>query len=245
VKIVRHLVDTRFENAYLAVRSEEGRVYTREQILQLPETDANDPNAAEWKRRAKSTKRFLEYVKSKAPINCLDLGCGNGWMMNRLLPYCSSITGVDVNAYELEQAESIFENTENVRLIYGDIFSVDIVERFDVVLIYAAVQYFPDLSLLMKRLGDLLKPTGSIHILDSPFYPAAEVGAAKTRTEAYYSKRGKPEMADFYHHHSWEKLKDFNPQLHYDPNSFSSKLKNKVSPDSPFPWIEIKKSSID
>jgi len=244
VKLLRHSVDPRFENAYLAVRSEEGRVYTQAQILKLPETDAGDPNAAEWKRRAKSTKRFIDYVRSKAPVSLLDLGCGNGWMMNKLFPHCSSITGVDVNLKELEQAESIFKDKERVRLMYGDVFSVDLSEHYDVILIYAAIQYFPDLHLLMNRLSTFLKPTGSIHILDSPFYEAGELTAAKHRTKFYYGNRNKPEMVEFYHHHSWEQIRAFKPVVHYNPNSFLAKLKNKLNPDSPFPWLEIKKEHI-
>lgn len=244
MKLELHSVDPHFETAYLDVRMEEGRLYTQEQILKLPLTSASDPNAAEWKRRAKSTRRFFDFAKRNGPLSCLDLGCGNGWMINKLLPLCSSVVGVDVNRRELEQAESIFEKVDKVRLIYGDIFSLELDTRFDVVLIYAAIQYFPDLDLLMKRIGDLLGNDGSLHILDSPFYDRSEVPAAKKRTEVYYTGRGKPEMAKYYYHHSWEALNKYNPLLHYDPSSFGSKLKNKISADSPFPWVEIKKQDI-
>lgn len=240
----KYNVDSKFEQAYLAVRETESRVYTLPEIRLLPETDAADPNAAEWKRRAKSCARFLAYAKIQAPFSCLDLGCGNGWMMNRLRPFCSNITGVDVNQYELEQATALFESDSAVDLIYGDIFEIPIEQKYDCVLIYAAVQYFPDFAALMQRLATLLKSEGSIHIMDSPFYQAKEVAAAKQRTVDYYQEKGKPEMAVFYHHHSWEQLNAFKPKLHYDPKSLKAKLKNKLSPDSPFPWIEIRRSAI-
>jgi len=244
VKLQRYSVDTRFERAYLSVRSDEGRVYTLEQIKRLPETDSKDPNAEEWKLRAKSTRKFLTYLKSLNKVSCLDLGCGNGWMINRMLPFLENVVGVDVNNHELEQAAEIFENEEHVSLIYGDIFSIELKQRFDIVLIYAAVQYFPNFDNLVKRLADFLKPNGSIHILDSPFYPASLVESAKKRSTDYYQSKNNPEMATFYHHHTLESLEKYGAIFHYRPNSFIAKLKRMFSTDSPFPWIEIKRASI-
>lgn len=165
-------------------------------------------------------------------------------MMNRLLDHCSFLAGVDVNQFELEQAASLFENEEKVQLVYGDIFKIELKQKVDLVLIFAAVQYFPDLHQLLQRLGALLNDGGSVHILDSPFYKDADLAEAKKRSADYYKNHSTPEMADFYHHQSWSAINKYKPILHYDPSSLASKLKNKLSPDSPFPWIEIKKKNI-
>ena len=83
----------------------------------------------------------------------------------------------------------------------------------------------------------MLKPGGEIHIIDSHFYPLADLSEAKHRSVLYYESAGFPEMATYYFHHSLDDLQDFNYSILYDPKN----LFHKFSPTkNPFYWICIK-----
>lgn len=187
----------------------------------------------------------------------LDLGCGNGWLANRLAENPTwEVWAVDVNEEELAQGARLF-GRENLRFVFADLVSRNAVpgtpsrnavpgalagtafrDTFDVVVLAASMQYFPDLEQLIFPLKKCLKPGGEIHILDSPFYKnEMEQAAARQRTFEYYSQLGVPEMSAFYHHHLWadvEKLGgvDLN-------NRLGIKFLQKIKWLAPFPWVKI------
>jgi len=231
-----------FESFYLKVREKEKRIYTDEELKNLPLATKSNPHKSEWKLRAKSFIRFSNYLKKKKQsLDILDLGCGNGWFSGQLSKkfnhkfYC-----VDVNQIELEQASRVF-NSHNLFFLYADIFTEIFQEKtFDLIVVNAAVQYFSNLKKLIKRLLSLIKIDGEIHIVDSPIYLTSEVENAKERTIDYYNSIGFPEMSNKYFHHSWNKLSEFNFKIIFNPTSFTNKLKQIIFiKDSPFPWIKI------
>ena len=110
-------------------------------------------------------------------------------------------------------------------------------KKFDSIVFAASIQYFPSLSETVKKILRLLKPGGEIHIIDSHFYPLADLSEAKHRSVLYYELAGFPEMAAYYFHHSLDELQDFNYSILYNPK----KLANKFSQNkNPFYWICIK-----
>jgi len=200
-------INNEFESIYLNVRAKEKRIYTDNELINLPFPSNNNPHKKEWNIRAKSYNRFKEYLRQKKDnLSILDLGCGNGWFSGQLSKslnhnfYC-----VDVNLAELKQGRRVF-NSEQIKFIYADIFTSDIPKAFfDVVIINAAAQYFTDFKKLINHIFTLSKTNGEIHIIDSPFYLETEVNDAKKRTEKYYQSLGFPEMANNYFHRSiWD-----------------------------------------
>ncbi len=237
-------INNEFESIYLKVRENEKRIYSDDELINLPFPSNNIPHKKEWNIRAKSYNRFKEYLRQKKDnLNILDLGCGNGWFSGQLSKslnhyfYC-----VDVNLTELTQGGRVF-NSNQIKFIYADLFTADIPKTFfDVVIINAVVQYFPDFKKLFNHIFTLLRPNGEIHIIDSPVYKSAEAGNARQRTMDYYSLMDNEEMAKHYHHHTWDKLSSYSYKILYDPRSFVKRLKRILSiKDSPFPWIRIKK----
>lgn len=98
--------------------------------------------------------RFKEYLsQKKTKLNILDLGCGNGWLAGQLVKeFEHNYFCVDVNLSELEQGARVFEN-KNISFIYSDIFKTSLAANtFDLVIINSALQYFQDVSALMKEL---------------------------------------------------------------------------------------------
>ncbi len=234
-------VNRKFENSYLGIRTKEARVYSLAQIRKLPFADPSDPNYSEWKKRVKSTQRFLDYIQKASIHQILDLGCGNGWLTYKMATLEKEITALDVNLKELEQADENLQKFKNVTLIFGDIFKVPFQDEFDVIVMNAAFQYFEKPVQLLEQLLTLLRSQGEIHIIDSPIYKQAEVAEARARSHQYFDANGQPEMKAFYFHQSWSQLEKFQYEILYDPNSFSNKVKRRIVADSPFPWIKIVK----
>ncbi|MEO1623804.1 MAG: class I SAM-dependent methyltransferase [Bacteroidota bacterium] len=236
------LPEGEFEQAYLRVRQQEGRLYPDRWVRQLPELPKEHPHHAEWRLRQYNTKRLLTYLKGRPGHTWLDLGCGNGWLAHRLAAEADKqVLGVDINLPELEQAVRLFD-APNCRFAYGDVFEDCWPSTaFDGIILNSCIQYFSDLDSLIDRLRQLLRPKGEIHILDSPFYEQSELAAARDRSRRYYEEQGVVEMQGKYHHHSWESLQAHTPQLYYQPQHWTNRLRRRLlGQGTPFPWIIIR-----
>ncbi len=236
-------IDINFSNTYISVRDKEKRYLKDEDVLQLPYISKSNPHFKEWQLRQKSSERFISYLKNKKEdLTILDIGCGNGWFSNLLAETSTknNIIGLDINLDELEQASRIF-NKKNLRFAYGDIFKISSVfkNQFNLIILNASVQYFPDFNKLMSQLNYFLKLNGEIHIIDSPFYSNHERTKAKERTKEYYTKLGFPEMALNYFHHL--KTDVINFRVLYKPKT--SIFRKKFKKDSPFSWYSYKQNS--
>jgi len=237
-------INSAFESTYLKVREKEKRIYSNDELKILPFASVSNQHKKEWKLRAKSLQRFRKYLGTKEyRLNILDLGCGNGWFSGQLSRSLNhNFYNVDVNLTELKQGRRVF-TSEQIKFIYSDIFTAEFPKAlFKVVIVNAAIQYFPDLKKLLEKLFALITADGEIHIIDSPFYFHNEVKNARKRTADYYNSIGFPEMTNNYFHHTFHELSDFKTEILYNPFSVLKKLgKIFLTKDSPFPWIRIKK----
>lgn len=235
-------VDETFEKLYLQVRKKENRIYSDDEIKLLPYASKINPHKNEWALRSKSFLRFKEYLShKKSKLNILDLGCGNGWLTGQLVKeFEHNYFCVDVNLTELEQAAKVFDS-DNLKFIYADIFATTFpANTFDIVIINSALQYFQNISALMKELFFISKTYGEIHIIDTPFYDNNELMQAKNRTLKYYTSLGFPEMAGKYFHHTLEDFRYLRYSYLYNPDSLKNKLSKFIfDQDSPFPWLLV------
>ncbi|MBI5858362.1 MAG: methyltransferase domain-containing protein [Sphingobacteriales bacterium] len=231
-----------FEESYIRMRQKEGRIYTDEELLQLPDISSGHRYYKEWLLRKKSCTRLKKYIEKKIrSVKILEMGCGNGWLSHCLSQIPGSeVTGADINRIELQQAKRVFKNVPNLQFVPGGINAAGIPDAyFDFVIFASCIQYFASLEELVRDAMRKLKDSGELHILDSPFYKPVETTAAAERTKEYFDRMGFPQMADSYHHHSLDELKQFDCKILYQPNFISRYLyRNKT----PFPWICIKKS---
>lgn len=244
------------ERLYLEVRRREGRLLPDEIVRNLPFVSRASPYAREWRWRKRSFARFLSFCKNLPTLRggpsgmtkkILDLGCGNGWMANRLAENPDwEIWAMDINEDELAQGARLF-GRENLRFVYADFPPINRwaegkimpdFQKFDIIILAASVQYFPDLKELVFSLKKQLKPDGKIHILDSPFYKnELEQKAARQRTLAYYTKIGVPEMAAFYNHHLWSDVEKLGGENMND--RLSVRFLQKIKWLAPFPWVKL------
>jgi len=230
---------------YLQVRAKEGRLYADEVVARLPTVPCTHPMWTEWQTRKDSTARLCAYLaQMPKPLTILDLGCGNGWLANQLTQVTGcQVLGLDRNSFELAQAARVFADNSRLMFVNADIFVAPIPEQsLEVVVIASAIQYFSDAPKLIHCLMRLLRPRGEIHILDSPLYAPAEVAEAYTRSQAYYTALGFPEMAERYHHHTLAALSEFKPTTLYNPRSLAAWLRRRLGFSySPFPWSRLRK----
>ncbi len=229
-----------FAEAYVRVRKNEGRFLSDQDVARLPLFFGDKNLSAEWKMRAYSSKRLLTYLTQKHAIDCtiLDVGCGNGWLSNKLALAGFQVIGVDVNLPELEQASRVFLH-KNISFAFANIFEWKPSIKFDFVVINASLQYFSAPKQLFKRLFHINPTLKHIYILDTPFYTNQEKLHAKKRSEKYYEKHGEASMAEHYHHFTVEDLGPNAKIIYKPPHKFIRKLIG----GSPFPIIEVTSSN--
>jgi len=235
--------DLPFEHQYIPLRKAEGRMYDDAAVAKLPEVETSHPLFKEWYIRKKSTARLAQFLKIRQPKEVIEVGCGNGWLIRYIHSALEAdCLGIDMNAIELLQAVRTSGNAKSLTFIYADIFS----ELFakpcaDIIILASVIQYFPDAKSLLERLVNMLNQGGQVHILDSPFYSEKTIGAAKARSQEYFSTLGYAAMQFHYFHHRWYVLDSFKATIKYDPTTVVNRLSQKVLGDSPFPWIIIEK----
>ena len=227
-----------FEDAYAELRAREGRVYSNEELLRLPEVPDHHPLAGEWKLRRQSTNRLLKKIaKKNRSVSILEVGCGNGWLSNRLASLPNTlVTGIDIHTGEVLQASATFYFRANLEFLAGDFRVTQFPRRFDFLVFAASLQYFPFVDEIIERSMQLLNKNGELHILDTHFYNEKESLEAATRSAAYFEQMGVPEMTLHYHHHRWSDLEGYPYELLHAPGRIGRWLGLK---QNPFPWIRI------
>lgn len=231
--------------AYLRARRLEGRLYPDDIVARLPHAPAADPLRREWLQRADSAARLVAYLSAPPrPLVALEVGCGNGWLANLVAGIPGSdVSGLDVNATELDQARRVFGDRPNLRFALADALAAPApAVRPNVIVLASVIQYAPDLAALIRRLEEWLAPGGEIHVLDSPIYAPDDVPAARERTRRYYAELGVPEMAAVYRHHDWRALDGFPMDILGSPETARARLERRLlrRPRSPFPWLRIR-----
>lgn len=228
-----------FEKKYIQVRALESRLYTDEELVQLPGIAPLHPRFREWQLRKQSCRRLIRHFARKhTDLDILEVGCGNGWLTHQLAEIPgSTVVGIDINFTELQQAARVFSNDPNLRFIHGDIRSGLLEDRrFDFIVFAATLEHFPSLKKIVHLCLSHLNRGGEIHIIDTPFCRPEDVAMEERRTLAYYTSFGYPEMAEYYFHHTLNDLRSFRCSVLYNPKGFPHRfLKNK----NQHPWIRI------
>ena len=235
--------DVLFEKSYLKVRSLEDRVYTIEEVKKLP---LSSKRIDEWKMRAASAKHFLKYINQKEELKILDIGCGNGWFTNFIssAENLVEVIGIDINLFELKQANDAFSQNKKIKWIYGDLFNYKLDHfRFDIIVLNGCIQYFEDFEKLINRLLDLCNKEGEIHILDSPFCKNEnDKKMSILRSNEYYKKLGCDDMLNKFTPHTVSQVKKYNFEILKKP-TLTTKILTKISfqkiINNPFMWIKI------
>ena len=108
-----------------------------------------------------------EVLLAALPPGCrsvVDLGCGQGFLLPHLAARVAEVVGVDRHGPSLEEAATRTAHLPNVRLVAGDVMSLDLGQRFDAVLSVAVLHHLP-LAAGLGRMKDLTEPGGVVGVI--------------------------------------------------------------------------------
>ena len=97
----------------------------------------------------------------------LDVGCGVGWLMKRMLDYePSRVVGIEPASKNCKVAGA---ELPDAQVICSDLFSFQTEERFDFVFMILASDYFEDLVPMFKKLRSFLNDGGKLITIDPDY----------------------------------------------------------------------------
>jgi SAM-dependent methyltransferase len=97
-------------------------------------------------------------LAGESGLRILDVGCGTGWMSERLRPY-GEVTAIDLADDVVERARV---RAPDVTFVVGDVMEADVGSDFDVVVCFEVVSYVADQPAFLKRIRELLAPDGRL-----------------------------------------------------------------------------------
>lgn len=107
-------------------------------------------------RQRREVLRWLD-AHAVAEARILEVGCGNGWLCESLLPY-GEVTGTDLSRGCLERAQ---ERLPAARFVAGDFMELEFpAGGYDIVVSLEVLSHVPDQPAFIDKLAGLLKPGG-------------------------------------------------------------------------------------
>jgi SAM-dependent methyltransferase len=110
-------------------------------------------------------RRIVRYLQPQAGERLLEVGCGRGWLTQRMQELCPRTYGVDVNPKSI--AHGVTRNLDvmdAVALQYDD-------EQFDHVYSFHAIEHIVDAAAALREMRRVLAPEGRILLV----YPAEPI----------------------------------------------------------------------
>ncbi len=104
----------------------------------------------------------------------LEIGCGEGGNLKPFLDMgCKRILGVDMSADKIANAKSFFANDPNkanIELITSDIYDVDNIGKFDIIMTRDVLEHIHGQERFMEYVKRFLKPGGKFFLGFPPWY---------------------------------------------------------------------------
>lgn len=174
---------SQFRSAYAAHRAAEGRTYTREELQALPYLKGGRL-ARQWRVRARSYEVFMRAVlptalqRVQGSATVADLGAGNGWLGHRIQQAGHNAICLDVRTDEIDGlGAAVYPNS--LPRVGASFEALPLATRsVDLTVFNASLHYALDLRAALHEAVRVLKPRGTIAIIDSPFYDAESDGLA-------------------------------------------------------------------
>jgi SAM-dependent methyltransferase len=178
----------RFGAAYAGHRAEEGRGYADDDLFSLPYL-RRGPFAKQWTVRARTFEAFAaRVVRPEArrlgrPLSVLDLGAGNGWLSYRIARAGHFATALDIRDDRVDGlgAATPFLDRASGRMqrLAASFEAIPLAAAsMDIAVFNASLHYAIDLETALREAARVVRPGGTLAILDSPFYRRESHGLA-------------------------------------------------------------------
>jgi 2-polyprenyl-3-methyl-5-hydroxy-6-metoxy-1,4-benzoquinol methylase len=155
--------------------------YYRKLFVEDTTWNSPDPNKDELSRW-KEIKRMIECIEQEnKKMSIIDVGCGRGWLSNKLVTY-GEVIGIEPVAAVVEYAKSLFRKPEFFALRPDEFIQNKPNVKFDLVVCSEVLEHVIDKKKFIEDLGKLSLPGGHLIITT----PRAEL------REVWEEKYGKP-----------------------------------------------------
>lgn len=103
-------------------------------------------------------------VSLKKNESLLELGCGQGFVLEKFLPQSKKLTGLDIGSELITIAK---KNNKEITYFVGSAEDPQILlgQTFDVLIIVLAIQNMKHLNLVVENISRLLAPKGRVYIV--------------------------------------------------------------------------------
>jgi SAM-dependent methyltransferase len=209
-----------FLREYTHIRLAEGRgaqpasYYTR-----LPECDATHPLAWQWRVRRGTVRAFdREIAPSLRPQSkILDLGAGCGWFSNHLAGLGHYPCAIDVTIDDQDGLGAARHYQPRWPLIQAEFDRLPFEdESVEMVVYNASLHYSTDYAQTLREALRVLRPGGSVVVLESPVYAREESGrrmAAERHAQFERSYGTRSESIPSIEYLTWDMLDSLARQL--------------------------------
>lgn len=103
--------------------------------------------------------RFFPYAYGK---DCLDFGCGGGFVAYALSFIANTSTGIDISGNAVAYAQTRFNRANYFCLDFVQLLETE--QKYDFVYSSEVIEHVSDINLYMKTLGHLVKTGGHLYI---------------------------------------------------------------------------------
>lgn len=123
--------------------------------------------------QSRTTEKYVipfinETIKITEETSVLEIGCGEG---GNLMPFlnigCKRIIGIDMSKGKIENANEFFSNhpnKNNIKFILSDIFDVDDIGQFDIIITRDVLEHIHGQEKFMNFVKQFLKPGGKFFL---------------------------------------------------------------------------------
>jgi SAM-dependent methyltransferase len=154
----------------------------------LPHRDLTGRYSEIWRIRAQSYETFVDHVlqplerETVKPLEVVDLGAGNGWLAYRLSQRGHCVLAVDLLEDSLDGLGAIKLYARGVRAVLAEFDHLPLAsEGADLAIFNASLHYSTDYARTLAEALRVIRPGGTLVILDSPMYSDPGSGARMVR----------------------------------------------------------------
>ena len=200
-------------------------------------------------------KGILSWYPFKKNASCLEIGAGLGAITGLLCDKCNNVTAVELSEIRAKTLYERYKDIDNLNIIVGDIFEMNISEKFDYITLIGVLEYQgryiknddnknPYVEFI-KKIKTLLKPDGKLLIaIENRFglkywcgTPEDHSGKVFDGINGYKKSQtaitfGKKELTNIIERAGFKNYKFFYPMPDY-------KLPNMIFSDAYFPKQDI------